>query len=316
MKTNGAHDLGSRPTPGDASPRRRDVGIRAVLAAGAVALLCTGIALSVILTGSGDDVSARQDEAASPSVDDYLSSDPISLLATQTTNTTRTLPLWSQTTLGAYSDELVLEQVHERVREISEEGTPSHVALDVPAVYQLPELPCGCEITAAAAAVEYLGYDVTNVGLNDFLVQGWDIENPHEGFIGYCASSGWMCYVEPVASAVNSYFASIGDTSHEAVDVTGTDAATLYDEYIAEGIPVTVWVTTYLQDRDIVQSWTVDGEEVSVSEQDHAMTLAGYTADEVVLMDPLVGDVVTYPRKSFENAYAVRGYRAMVILPR
>lgn len=47
------------------------------------------------------------------------------------------------------------------------------VLLDVPVINQYPELPIGCEITSAAAVLQYLGFDVDKLYLTDNYLE-WD----------------------------------------------------------------------------------------------------------------------------------------------
>ena len=205
----------------------------------------------------------------------------------------------------------------------NQSGTLSH--LNVTWIGQAPELPTGCEITAATMMIDYYGYGASKLELDSFLEQtdstatwweggqkvGYD---PDDAFIGNTSTeNGWYCTPTPVVAALNEYLSAYGITDEKATDITGTSAEELYT-YIDDGDPVTVWVTIGLNDYYVSESWIseTDGEEVNVSVVDHAMTLIGYDEDNVVLADPLDA-IVTYRKRLFESAYKSRGCMAVVM---
>jgi uncharacterized protein YvpB len=196
------------------------------------------------------------------------------------------------------------------------------VILSVDCIDQLPDLPNGCEITAAAILLNYYGYNVDKLDLDAYLAKTpIDISSendvaygpdPHNYFIGETYDGeGWYCAVEPVVRAMNSYLAENNLKGH-AVDITGTDPNKLY-EILRAGTPVVVWVTIDMREREIDDSWLSEdtGEEITVSASDHAMVLIGTIDDDLIFADPLEG-IVTYSKADFETSYESRETMACI----
>lgn len=71
--------------------------------------------------------------------------------------------------------------------------------------------------------------------------------------------------------------------------MTGAQPEELY-ALVAQDVPVVVWVTISMADRTPAGGWyTGSGEYLDWSTIDHAAVLIGYTADEVILADPITG---------------------------
>lgn len=199
---------------------------------------------------------------------------------------------------------------------------------DVPFIDQFPELPTGCEITAATMALDYLGFTATNTELSALMpksdyIYSYDDEghlvgpDPDVTFIGDPETEeGSFCNPGPVVMALNAYLESKGATNR-ATDITGALPEDLYAR-VATGTPVVVWVTTYMQDYVIDSNvWysEVDGNLVESSTTDHAMVLVGYDLDEgeVTFNDPIAGEYMTYDMNQFEAVFLSRGSHAVVI---
>lgn len=213
-------------------------------------------------------------------------------------------------------------------RHMSGKGTPAKTGsyLETEWVGQEPELPTGCEITAATMMVDHYGFDADKLDLNSYLAQTGSIDvwedddgetygpDPNIAFIGDTSTeSGWYCTPLPIVAAINGYLDDYGSKGYRAADITGATPEQLYD-HISQGTPVTVWVTIELDDYFVSDSWVseADGSTVEVSTVDHAMTLVGYDEDEVVLADPLDA-IVTYPRTTFEDVFESRGNMAVIL---
>lgn len=101
-------------------------------------------------------------------------------------------------------------------------------------------------------------------------------------------------------------------SSLEAHDLTGTDPDDLY-ALVSEDIPVVVWVTIEMANREETQGWyTEDGEYVEWSSNDHGAVLIGYSPDTVTIADPISG-IIEYDRAQFERVYAVRGSHGVIL---
>lgn len=205
------------------------------------------------------------------------------------------------------------------------EPIPTEYAIqDFPLIWQLPELPTGCEITALTMVLEYYGYDVDKTTMaaeylptaepdffygEDGTLYGPDILR---SFVGDPSSEfGYICGAPAIQTAANDYLLEHGG-AHAAVDKTGASLKELY-ELVARNIPVVVWVTIEMEDRYDVESWYTDsGEYMDWSTQDHGAVLIGYSQDTVSLADPISG-MVDYDREQFESVFESRGSQCVII---
>lgn len=195
---------------------------------------------------------------------------------------------------------------------------------DFPIVWQMPELPTGCEVTALDMVLEYYGVGVDKVELavnylptasmelyegGDGLLYG---PNLNEAFIGDPTSEwGVICGVSAIVSAADSYLQERG-SSLRTLDLTGSSPEELYS-LVREGTPVVVWVTINMEDRYDTHGWyTSMGEYVDWSENDHGAVLIGYGDDTVVIADPLAG-IVEYRRRQFEYVFDSRGRQCAIL---
>ena len=214
-------------------------------------------------------------------------------------------------------------------RGMSETSEQAHVVKkqalieDFEIVRQLPELPTGCEITALTMMLNYYGCPVDKTIMaekylptapaefyegTDGRLYGPDME---AHFVGDPFSSGYVCGTEAVMSAADAYLAG-RSSSLRAKDLTGAEPEELYN-YVSDGIPVLVWVTIGMQERDEVQGWyTQDGRWMDWSRNDHGAVLIGYDEGTVTIADPLSG-LRVYSRDRFEHVFASRGARCVAL---
>lgn len=191
-------------------------------------------------------------------------------------------------------------------------------------VLQMPELPTGCEITAMTMVLNYYGYNVDKETMaTDYLPTvpaafyygedgrryGPDM-NRH--FVGSPATElGYICGPEAIVTAANSYLRQ-QNSQLTAVNRTGTTTEELY-RFVSNDMPVVVWVTIGMADRNATQGWyTYDGEYMEWSTNDHGAVLIGYTEDTVTIADPIYGKI-EYDRQQFEKVFRSR-YSQCVIL--
>lgn len=197
---------------------------------------------------------------------------------------------------------------------------------DFPVVYQLPELPTGCEITALTMALQYYGLDADKTEMaadylptspstnrytgSDGRVYGIDLDAT---FVGSpFDDSGMICGPAAIVTAANGFLADQG-SSLQAADRTGASPDALY-ALVEQNTPVVVWVTIGMTPRQPAQmSWyTETGKYVDWTNNDHCAVLVGYTDSSVWIADPLAG-LVEYSKTSFESVFASRGNRCVVL---
>lgn len=204
--------------------------------------------------------------------------------------------------------------------------TPSSYLIDDFGItLQYPELPTGCEITAATMLVNFYGYDADKLTMaytylptleyytyygDDGLLYGNDMENY---FIGDPSGTGYICGVGAIRTALNDYLSDEG-SSLLAEDITSAPAEELY-ALVSQDVPVMVWVTIGMEDRRQTQGWyTETGEYMEWSTNDHGAVLIGYTDETVTIADPISG-LVEYEREQFESVYESRGLRSLILEP-
>ena len=196
-----------------------------------------------------------------------------------------------------------------------------------PIVYQMPQLPTGCEITALTMVLQYYGLEAdkekmaagylpTSPSTNrytgsDGRVYGIDLD---AYFVGnpFDEDSGMICGPAAIVTAANGYLTDQGSPLR-AADYTGTQPEELY-ALVEQNIPVVVWVTIGMTPRQPARSgwYTESGKYVDWTNNDHCAVLVGYTDTSVWVADPLAG-LAEYDREAFEEVFASRSNRCVVL---
>lgn len=220
-------------------------------------------------------------------------------------------------------------EAHKELREGAEgEGVQTaeeHQIEDFKIVYQMPELPTGCEITAMTMVLNYYGFDVDKVTMaEEFLpIAPAEFYYDREGelcgadlerfFVGDPATDkGYICGTKAIRAAANKYLQQ-NSSFLRAMDKTGISAEEIYRR-VNQDIPVVVWVTINMEERREVEGWkTEEGDYVDWGRNDHGAVLIGYTENTVTIADPISGRVV-YSREQFEKIYASRGKQCVFLL--
>ncbi|MGN0620784.1 MAG: C39 family peptidase [Porcipelethomonas sp.] len=199
-----------------------------------------------------------------------------------------------------------------------------YIIKDFPIVFQMPELPTGCEITAMTMILDFYGYNVDKTVMaekylptaplefyrgSDGKLYGSDME---KYFVGDPFSEyGCICGTEAIVKAADDYLED-QKSLLSAKDITGTDVQDLY-KIVSCNIPVVVWVTIGMEDRYTPDGWFVEGGRyVESSTNDHGAVLIGYTKDKVIIADPIVGKA-EYEKKQFESVFKSRLNQCVIL---
>ncbi|MCQ2502114.1 MAG: C39 family peptidase, partial [Lachnospiraceae bacterium] len=84
-------------------------------------------------------------------------------------------------------------------------------------------------------------------------------------------------------------------------------------QYIEEDVPVVVWVTINMEDREETDGWYLeDGTYMEWSDNDHGAVLIGYSENTVTIADPIY-DIVICPREQFERIFEERGRQCVIV---
>lgn len=210
---------------------------------------------------------------------------------------------------------------------VSSVASDTYVIENFPLLEQLPELPTGCEITAMTMALNYYGYAADKVQMaeqylpqlasadtymgEDGTLRGNDL---NQYFIGDpTTSNGTVCGTGAIVTAANTYLEE-QESALTAIEQNGIETEKLY-EMVRKNIPVVVWCTIGMEDRqEIQESWyTENGEYVDWSRNDHGAVLIGYSADTVMIADPISG-LVEYGKEQFESVFESRGSKCVILM--
>lgn len=206
------------------------------------------------------------------------------------------------------------------------EQTESYEIQDFEVIYQMPELPTGCEITAMTMAMNYYGADVDKTTMaGEYLpkLESTDIHYGEDGkkygadlrnyFIGDPFSQhGYVAGASAIVTAANYYFEDT-DSDLRAVNTTGMDFEKMY-EHIQKNEPVVVLTTIGMENRRVMEGWYLeDGVYVDWAKNDHGSVLIGYDEENVTIADPING-IVKYKKEQFEHVIEERGFQSALIV--
>ena len=199
---------------------------------------------------------------------------------------------------------------------------PEAVLLDVPVVYQWPEMPNGCEATALTMLLQYYGFAADKISVAyDYIPRSnftytWFSTygpDPASAYAGDPALFGFYCLAPAVAEGANRYLAE-QDSTLRAVDISGADGYVLRRS-IAQGRPVVVWATIGFE--PVVYSdysWRLysDSSVYHPYKNLHCLVVCGYDADYFYIRDPLYG-ALQIECGTFLLRYAEMERRAVVL---
>ncbi len=209
------------------------------------------------------------------------------------------------------------KETEENISEPEEIIIENEKRIEIEALCQYPELPTGCEITAAATVLRYYGLDITMTTLANMVEKGdfyyrWGNlygPDPREVFVGDpFTNSGYGCFSEVIAKAVekiNGFGAEV---------LKDKSVAELCRDYITDGKPLLLWVTMGMREPYDGTRWTIyDKDEFVWPACEHCMVLCGYTEDYYCLADPQSGTVVMYEKELVEKRFSSMGSQAVYI---
>lgn len=187
------------------------------------------------------------------------------------------------------------------------------VQLNVNPIPQTSVLPTGSEVISLITILNYYGYSVDELTLaKKYLPKGNAGEvSPYEAFVGDPRSrDGYGAYAPVLVDTANKYLQD-QETLLEAKDVTGI---TMDDvrEYLRNGFPVMIWLTSDMQEpRDSV-SWNIDGDSYTWKENEYCVTIIGFADNTYMIADPSNG-IVELNSDIVESVFTDMGQQAVVI---
>ena len=192
---------------------------------------------------------------------------------------------------------------------------PETMYLEVPEIWQKPELPTGCESVALTMALMFEGFDLEKTTIaRDYLLYNREDDNMAIGYVGDPFSdSGAGCYPPALAATAMAFFEDVR-ADYSAYDVTGSTLEELF-AYVAIGRPVIIWGSMYMMEPQFSGDVAFfEGKEYYWYNTEHCMVLSGYDlkSQTVVINDPLEG-IVTRDLSEFERLFNLTGQNAVVL---
>jgi uncharacterized protein YvpB len=187
---------------------------------------------------------------------------------------------------------------------------PSSRTSKAPLIYQLPELPRGCEVTSLAMLLNAHGIKATKMGLANEIAKVGFPGDPNIGFVGNMYTydmKGYGVYHSPIYDLLTNY-------TDLALDMTGCDFDDLL-YFLANGMPV--WVVTNSTHRELssgdFEYWNLDSGRIRITFRDHSVLAVGYDQSYVYINDPQ-GKVSRVTRENFRRAWVQMGSQAVTIV--
>lgn len=190
----------------------------------------------------------------------------------------------------------------------------SYVDLGVPAIFQNPELPTGCESVALTNTLLYYGFSLSKTYMADYYIPRSSYDFVTSFWGNPRSASGGNCVSAPgITNAANNFLRDRG-SSLRAYDVTGSSFWNLYN-YVQKGHPVIIWSTMYQQSIGPAYAWQwYGGRQYATYTNSHTVVLEGFdrNSGKVILSDSLSGRVVCDANWA-NMLYTARGSQAVVI---
>ncbi|MES5891909.1 MULTISPECIES: S-layer homology domain-containing protein [Bacillus cereus group] len=196
----------------------------------------------------------------------------------------------------------------------------SQVILNVPSIYQFPELHNGCEVVSLQMLVEHqIGRSLNKVAfafempfdqtkLKNYKTSSQIWGDPDVGFVGDVTGNtpGYSINPEPLKRLLDKYA--------RGTNLTGNDFSVLED-YVRNGKPVVTWVTVALNNPRPITTWkTPSGKTIYGRMNTHAVVLTGVDDNYVYYNDPFYGTKNVKVSKSwFASIYNQMGKKALSV---
>ena len=184
---------------------------------------------------------------------------------------------------------------------------------------QYPNLPTGCESTAAAMLLNFYKYSITPEEFaetvlikRDFYYESGNLcaSHPNEAFLGDPFSEdGYGCYAGAIVSSINQNISEI-----TAVSISGKSLNEIVSNYIDCGIPVMLWATMGMKESKEGTTWYLEnGETFTWISGEHCLVLIGYNDKFYFLNDPQLGSTVAYEKELVEKRFEALKRQAVYI---
>lgn len=272
-----------------------------------IAILLLAIVIFLFRKGCVACIHARKNTADAPIADQTITE----------TSTTTAVSTTSEATIQQSTSAATTQPSTEYLISGS---LPSQYAIEIDPIYQLPELPTGCEVTVLTMLLQFLGFDIDKLQIveNYLTCKVEGTATFREAFIGTpYDKSGYGCFAPVMIDAAQKYLTA-QNSGRIIKDMTGSDFNDLLRE-VASNHPVAVWASIDMVDIEEIYCYTVynedsDNTDVYWLRNEHCYLLKGYDLDRnvVIVNDPLEGEM-EYNLDRFKEVYAQCYRQAFII---
>lgn len=176
---------------------------------------------------------------------------------------------------------------------------PHEWVFDTSEDMQLPELPTGCEATAAATLARMAGANVTKTEVADMMPKS-DSDFVHSFLGNPYSEKGWACAAPCVEETLNKIFQTREE--YAAIELTGTSIYKL-------PLPCMVWVSIDLVDNGKPRR---ESEGYGLFNRSHCVVITAIQDGKVEVIDPLKGET-EYPLHVFKLVFKSMGKQSVYV---
>lgn len=209
----------------------------------------------------------------------------------------------------------------EEERETADWQEPVREELEI--VWQLPEMPNGCEIASLAMVLNWAGTEADKMELWENYVPALEVRatqngllggDPEEYYIGDATSRnmGWYCFEEPLRETAEAFLDDRGVRFR--VEASAGLGRSALESYLDQEIPVIVWVTQEYEAPELSErSWTMEDGSIYIPWSNlHCVVVYGRTGESYQVADPLRGFQSVESGRFWESFQSI-GAHALVI---
>ena len=200
--------------------------------------------------------------------------------------------------------------------------------IDVPIINQYPELPVGCEITSACQLLNYIGFDIDKVTLQEkYLPESYNFyvnsktnirygPDPNMVFVGNPKESGFGCYPAVIEHSLNRFFEDNGSSFHAVALERPTKE--LLEELLDRGVPVIVWASKDMEPFHYLNDnvWYVYPGQTKFQwpSNSHTLVLCGYDANNYYFADCNdKNEITAYKKRTFLTMWEQNEKRCLIV---
>lgn len=191
----------------------------------------------------------------------------------------------------------------------------------IPCLYQYPRFPTGCESISAVMALRFAGVEISEDEFVDrclpksnrfgYVNGRYRGPDPNRFFVGSPRNGGsFGCMAPVIHQAITN---ATGDESFSEL-LYNVPLPELCQKYVANNVPVLIWVTIAMVNTFPGVSWYLDdGTYYQWPSNEHCVLLVGFDENGYYVLDPDKGEEIYYRKELVERRYAEMGSQAVVI---